>query len=225
MLCMLVLDTDVFLDPSLFRGACLQMSALRQEKIARFRFERDRRLSLGAGVALDLALGAVGLRESTATMSQNAQGKPFLREIQGLHFNLAHSGHYAACALSEEQEVGVDVEAIQPAEDALIQRVCTGRERAHLGALPSPEREGQFCRLWTVKESYMKLLGTGLSLAPERLEINFAAPTSIRQDGAPCRASFAHWRLEDCWLTLCTPVPVQTRLNIPTEEELMARYG
>ena len=53
-----------------------RVSAQRREKVDRMRFDRDKRLSLGAGAVLEAALAAEGVHDFTMTTVGN--GKPCL---------------------------------------------------------------------------------------------------------------------------------------------------
>ena len=55
-----------------------RLSAARQEKIERLRYEADKRLSLGAGLLLDQGLKRFGLREQTEVFGTVENGKPCL---------------------------------------------------------------------------------------------------------------------------------------------------
>lgn len=140
-----------------------ELSVRRREKAARFSKEEDRKRCLCAGVALDLALQTVGLREKTATIAVNENGKPYLSERPEWHFSLSHSGNWAVCALSDAP-IGVDVEQYRDKEFlSLADRFFTREEYERLRQCPKSERETLFFRLWTEKESLLKAAGTGLS--------------------------------------------------------------
>lgn len=84
-------------------------------------------------------------------------GKPCL---EGVHFNLSHSGHWVALAVGDSP-LGVDVECFKTGRDPqkLARRYFTEEERRYVGS--SQER---FLRVWTAKESRLKCLGVGLSV-------------------------------------------------------------
>lgn len=95
-----------------------------------------------------------------------AQGKPeLLHQPAGLNFNLAHSGVWAVLAISRTGAVGVDLERIDPALDynLLAPKFFSKRENDRLGAVTGLRRRRTFYRLWTCKESVLKLSGVGFS--------------------------------------------------------------
>lgn len=87
-------------------------------------------------------------------------GKPYFQNHPNLHFNLSHSGSYALCALSDAP-VGVDIQVVKSRRAALLDRVCSPKERQWLHTLKDSPHA--FARLWAMKESRCKQNGTGLT--------------------------------------------------------------
>ena len=91
-------------------------------------------------------------------------GKPSLPG-SGFFFSKSDSGGRTAFALSDEGEIGLDLQKILPYKDRydrLADRFFRPEERDFLLSLDTPERAEAFFRLWTVKESYLKFTGKGL---------------------------------------------------------------
>lgn len=146
-------------DPALFaRGLSLLPWEERREQVMRFRFDRDRRLCLGAGLLLVHALRRAGA--SDLSLRRLPNGKPVLASDPGIHFNLSHSGILAACAVSDHP-VGVDVERLQDAAMDVAKICFRPAEREWMMTSDNPNHS--FTRLWTRKESFLKLTGEGLS--------------------------------------------------------------
>ena len=152
-------DVRPLSDSSLFS---LGMSVLpweeRREQVMRFRFEKDRCLCLGAGLLLAYALRQAGVTD--LKLCRLANGKPVLANAPNIHFNLSHSGTIAACAVSD-RPVGVDVETLQDADPGVVAMCFQPIEQEWINN--ANDRRRAFTRLWTRKESYLKLLGTGLT--------------------------------------------------------------
>lgn len=160
-------DVEPLSDPALFaRGMAHLPWAERREKVLRFRFEKDRRLCLGAGLLLAHALRHAGAYD--LSLSCLPHGKPVLKNQADLHFNLSHSGTLAVCAVSD-QPVGADVEILQAADPGVAAMCFRADERAWMEQSDAPEQA--FTRLWTRKESYLKLLGTGLLQSPVEISV------------------------------------------------------
>jgi len=151
------------------------LSLLPEEK--RRRLDRlasplSKRLSAaGVFLALSLAAELTGARPEELAISYDARGKPF---VDGSHLfvSIAHSGVYALAAASF-RPVGADIERIRPIKPAAAERFCSAEEAAYLRS-----EEGPFVlravRLWTMKEAFGKLRGTGV-FAPGRFSAGFVS--------------------------------------------------
>jgi 4'-phosphopantetheinyl transferase len=158
------------------------VGAERRDKALAYRFAKDRALSLGVGLLLNLALR----REAPElpipdTFWHGDFGKPYLKGDGAPAFCLSHSGEYAVCAIGRE-EVGVDIEEIGLADAGVARRCFTRRELLRVMPDGASVDAEEFCRLWTLKESFIKRIGTGLSLDPLRFEILVREPIGVRQD-------------------------------------------
>lgn len=194
-----IFDTDELTDPEVF-GRCLQrMPAYRRDKVSAYRFGRDKRLSLGAGMLLeDFVCSVTG----TNDILTEPEGRPYLAAAPGVHFNLSHSGHYAVLAVSD-RPVGVDIELTHHFDDSLARFVYTDSEIE--AAVAGFERDAALTRLWTVKESVMKQLGTGMALAPKQVTVIQRHPARVRAEGFDCSAlRFTEYHTPEYALTVCS---------------------
>ena len=93
---------------------------------------------------------------------KNKHNKPYLIEI-GKFFNISHSYEKVVLALSDE-EIGIDIEKILNPNLKIIDRFFTEMEKKYIfmdnNYIKIKER---FYIIWTLKESYLKYKGTGLS--------------------------------------------------------------
>lgn len=145
------------------------LPADRRARAERCVHEGDRQRIVVAWLLLRHALREEYNLPDVPPLACGPRGKPFFAAPGLPHFNLSHSGHYAACALSPV-EVGVDVQATADAarhlSPALVRRTCSPAEIARLeaaGPADSPAYAQAFCALWTRKESVIKLTGRGLA--------------------------------------------------------------
>lgn len=126
--------------------ACLaSVSPQRREKTLRLKNDDDKRRSLGVELLLEKAAG-----RSDYALTEN--GKPFFPD-GGTYFSLSHCGKYAVCAVSGVP-VGADIELARDNALRLAERFFMPDEAALVERSLTPEAE--FCRLWTLKESYIK---------------------------------------------------------------------
>ena len=91
--------------------------------------------------------------------SYGAHGKPYLVAPSGVWFNVSHSGDYAACAVSDEGDVGVDIQKITPARMRVAEQYFAPQHFAELLALSGAARDERFCELWVLREAEIKARG------------------------------------------------------------------
>ncbi len=96
-------------------------------------------------------------------------------EARRLHFNIGHTEGLVVMAVGRMPELGVDVERISAKVPLEVARnYFSVREIAALDALREPEKPRRFQRLWTLKESYLKAVGTGISGGLGSMTFDFA---------------------------------------------------
>ncbi len=132
----------------------------RYEKAMTYRFLPDRKRCVRAYMLLWEGLSREYGVERAPLFDFGSHGKPVLRDDPGLHFSLSHSGNAVLCAL-DRRPVGADIEMIRHHNLEHLLSVFSDRERASIEQAASPEL--CFTRLWTRKESYLKLTGEGLT--------------------------------------------------------------
>ncbi len=96
-------------------------------------------------------------------ITRNRYGKPYLKNEGNIHFNVSHSGSWAVGAV-DSFPVGIDVERIRPVNLEIAERFFAWQEYEELLKKDYPERLDYFFELWTLKESYIKAVGRGLSV-------------------------------------------------------------
>ena len=110
-------------------------------------------------------------------------------------FNLSHSGHVALIGVSEQGEIGVDIELRRPITELsdLARRNFTAVEISELSACADDAQAlTAFLRGWTRKEACLKALGSGLSIAPETFTVGL--------DESPRRVDIA---TDAGWAVVC----------------------
>lgn len=135
-----------------------QLPSWRQEKALSYRRPLDRFLCAKAYLLLKEGLSKLYGISGNPDFTYGPAGKPFLEKYPSIHFNISHCPSCVCCAISSS-EVGVDVETIQY-DPELAAGVFNASEQESIEASENPDIE--FTRLWTMKESYLKLTGDGL---------------------------------------------------------------
>lgn len=87
----------------------------------------------------------------------NEHGAPYL--AVGPYFSISHCKQGIAVAVSETP-IGIDIEMIRPLNEGLVRKTMNDVEQTHIFSSSHPETE--FIRLWTQKEAYVKMQGTGI---------------------------------------------------------------
>ena len=91
-------------------------------------------------------------------------GKPVAPEFPAFQFNLSHCGNWVVFAWSDKP-VGIDVQRCVEEKPTLVRRHFTRLEQEYVFAgQEAAERARRFCEIWTAKESWLKYLGTGLTV-------------------------------------------------------------
>ena len=147
------------------------VSEEKRNRAGRFRFIKDaQRTVLGDVMARSAICRHIGVRNSEIVFIANRYGKPLLQRPEGIHFNIAHSGNWIVCAL-DHTHVGVDVEVIKPIEMAIAKRFFSMREYRFLMQQPESVQVMNFFKIWTLKESFIKEDGRGMSIPLDSFSI------------------------------------------------------
>lgn len=152
-----------FEDKAVFAQALGSVSSYRQRKIELIRHESDKKRSLAAALALNAALKDYDLEEKKMEYVAGEQGKPFFRDHPEIHFSLSHSGDYAICSIGTK-EIGNDIEWVRGRKERVAERFFAAQELAWIqNAGSAAEKDARFFRIWTMKESFLKVTGLGMS--------------------------------------------------------------
>ncbi len=147
--------------PQRLSAYLVHVSEARRRRLERFASEKDRQMSLLAQLLARYAL----MRETGAANAQlrflcDRFGKPYLADYPDLHFSITHTDGCVAFA-GGAARVGVDAEKLRPLDAVrLATRYFDPRETEWI--CRSADREAAFFSVWTKKEAYLKMLGTGL---------------------------------------------------------------
>lgn len=162
--------TDVIRDEADFQKLYLSASSERQLKTDKIRKPEDKKLSLLAEYLLNFALNKEGI--TNYTILKGEHGKPFI-ENKNIFFNLSHSGKVCICAVSDK-EVGCDVEKLGKANMKVAKRFFSPEEYKALENADENVKDDMFFRIWTMKESFIKAIGTGLGMALDSFSVDLS---------------------------------------------------
>jgi len=142
-----------------------------RQRIERFCFEADKKRTLYGNVMSRYLVGKkLNQRRECIEFNYNSFGKPYIKEFPSIQFNISHSGAWVVCAIGN-QEVGVDIEEIKPTDMKIAQRFFTQNECRTITSVEEEKRLKMFYLIWTMKESYIKYIGKGLSIQLDSFEV------------------------------------------------------
>lgn len=161
------------------------------ERIKRFRFKEDALRSLmGETMIRRWHCRRLHMDNAAIAIERNLYGKPFVVGSP-YHYSISHSGDWVVCAISDN-EVGIDIEEIKPIDFSLTSGFFTYSERLALNTQPNDKKLEYFYALWTLKESYIKYLGTGLSTPPDSFSFRLNGEKAVLSD--PVRMPAPHFK-------------------------------
>ena len=177
------------------------MTADELTRWSRLRFEDDRRMFLATRALVRCMLSEYfDVAPADWRFLAGAHGKPYIQSpatMPPLHFNLANTKGLVVCAVSMAHEfVGVDVERTDRHTDtvALAARFFSPSEARALRQLPSAEQPRRFYQYWTLKESYLKANGWGLTAPLDRFSFSISDDEPRIDFDAPLEGEANLWR-------------------------------
>jgi 4'-phosphopantetheinyl transferase len=179
----------------------------------RFHFEKDRHRYLVTRALVRTVLSRYApIAPQDWEFAANAYGKPSVAKsmahsaalAQTLSFNVSHTQDLVVLGVTHGAALGVDVESTQrgAALDA-AQAFFAPSEVADLAQLPAHLQADRFFQYWTLKESYIKARGLGLSIGLDQFSFDLSQPGRVRLWVA------AHWRFWQLrpspqhWVAVC----------------------
>lgn len=160
------------------------LSADEEARAGRFLFPHDRDRFTASRGALRAILGrCLGKDPVHLLFSYNRYGKPQMdscQEASAIRFNVSHSQALALYAVARTREVGIDIECITrdvPYED-IVEQFFSSAEKDTFRRLHKVERREWFFACWTIKEAYVKAVGTGLAGPLDQIEVTLHPGTS-----------------------------------------------
>lgn len=136
----------------------LAMPLDRKKKILKYVKQEDRILSVTAYSLFKYAMHLIGKSSTNMEIEVNPYGKPYIKN-NDIYFNISHTENAVACAIGFS-EVGVDIQKNVTGYEKIMKWVCSPLERERILRESSPIQ--YFTKLWTLKESYVKCIGTGI---------------------------------------------------------------
>ncbi|WP_307893315.1 4'-phosphopantetheinyl transferase family protein [Bacillus swezeyi] len=166
------------------------VSEEKRKKVNRYKFPEDaNRTLIGEVLIRHIIKETFDLPNEQITFTEGRYGKPSVAGLPDFHFNISHSGKWIVCGAGSTP-IGVDVEKIKPINFAIAERFFSPSEHRDLMEKKEAERLSYFYHLWTMKESFIKQAGKGLSLPLDSFSVKLGeqgrASIETPPDYPPC---------------------------------------
>lgn len=208
-------DIRPLFDEALQEKALAQLDEVRRQKALSCRHPKQRAASLTAGLLAEEAKRRNGFDGCPVRYAQSGQPYLFPKNGRQAFLSLSHSGDYAVCAFSD-CPVGVDIQKKTKVRRNVLQKfysqdyvpaaeyrnACSDSGENRF--LSEAETEF-FLREWTIKESYVKLTGTGLLKELSALKVDWEH-CRITEEDQPGRGTvfFEYPAPEGYFLAACS---------------------
>jgi len=132
----------------------------------------------------------------------NASGKPTL-ESEKYGFSISYTNDHAYIAIVRNDIIGLDAEQVNNIDLSVSKEFMSERELLKLKE--STNKYGYFYRIWTLKESYVKLIGTGIDNTIADIELiedkngKFSLAKEVEQ-----KVYFNSVVIKDCIISVAT---------------------
>ncbi|MQR01159.1 4'-phosphopantetheinyl transferase family protein [Glaciimonas soli] len=168
----------------------------------RFYFAKDRQRYLVTRVLARTVLSRYGsVAPEQWVFAANAYGKPHINFGTGLDkkisFNITHADNLIIIAVTCDHALGLDTENNQDRSISqdLAEHSFAPEEVVDFCAQPADQQQQRFFEYWTLKESYIKARGMGLSIPLQQFSFSFPREDEIALALAPeLNDTPARWR-------------------------------
>jgi 4'-phosphopantetheinyl transferase len=164
--------------PQAYQTCFATLSSAERQRAECFVFERHRRQYIFAHGLLRIALSSFvpEVEPSDWCFVANRYGRPSIATPalgRTVYFSLSHTEGCVACAVSNCEAVGVDVEEIQERRSlsSIARSNFSWEEIDALRVLRPRDLVDRFFDYWTLKEAYLKARGIGISLPLNQFSI------------------------------------------------------
>ncbi len=139
----------------------------------------------------------IGCSEDEFTILKDEKGKPYLKDIPEANISISHTKGAVMVGFSNHP-IGVDIERVKTRRKSVESRVFTMSESNLIDS--SADENKAFFSLWTLKESYLKAIGTGFSDNAKEIEFySLSNPVNSNQNSF----LFETGEWEECAFSVC----------------------
>ena len=189
----------------MFNTLILRLPKDKQAMIRRFVRSRDALRTLAGEMLTRFVIRErTQLSYDKMVFALDRYGKPYVTNVKNTHFNVSHSGEWVVCALDAEP-IGIDIEFIKSIKLKIAKRFFSQEEYNDIVGKDENERKSYFYDLWTLKESYIKAVGRGLSLPLNTFTIRIGSSgITIQGSSVEGEFHFKQYRIDKLYkLSVC----------------------
>jgi len=140
-----------------------------KEKTDRYLFKKNRHNCLVTrGLQRFVLSQCTNIPPESLVFEENRYGKPYIKPGSTnipIKFNLSHAKGLTACAVILNKEIGIDVEdSTRKINLNIADRFFSRQESEYIQNMHEHKKKETFFDFWTLKESYIKAKGRGLSI-------------------------------------------------------------
>lgn len=176
-------------------------------RIKKFRKENDQKRSLIGKIAIaDILSEFLNIKKELLIFDRDKYDRPYLKnpKLQKMDFNISHSGDYVLVGFSSAGKIGVDIEKIKAIDMKIANNVFRDEEIKYLHFKKEMSLY-RFYRLWSLKESFVKAVGEGLSYPLKKFHFEFENGKIIHKiDSKKSSWNFKTYEIEDYKISVCT---------------------
>ena len=169
-------NPDNIREPELLNQYKTLLSADETIKQQRYKFSHDRHDALiTRAFVRDLLSYYADIAPNDWRFDKGEKDKPeIVNPPLPLRFNISHTKSLIICAVTLENDIGCDVENTTRSNDvlAIANRYFSAIETNELFSLPKEQQRHRFFDYWTLKESYIKAWGLGLTIPLKDFSFN-----------------------------------------------------
>lgn len=222
-----VINVEEDIDIDVFTAFSQIISTKRKRRANKYYREIDRKRCVCAEVIIRyIACKTHGLENEAIQFDHNEYGKPFFINPKNHFFSISHAGKWVVCGWSQN-EIGVDVEYMGDNSLEIAKRFFHESEyMAIMNQEPQYQRE-MFYELWTLKESYIKYKGKGLSIPLNsfQFKINKNKVLLINKNEDENNLNFFHYKIDEKHiLSICTVDPSIDSITYIKPSEILSLF-
>lgn len=152
---------------------CLFISPEKKRKINKFINKEDKiRTLIGEILIRTIIAEELRIKNKHIIFGANEYGKPYLKDYPYINFNVSHSSEFVVCVI-DDKSIGIDIEEVKQIKyEGIAKNFFSLSEFEYIIGQTLDFQLNKFYEIWTLKESYIKCCGQGLSIPLQSFSIH-----------------------------------------------------